>query len=100
MHVAVDQARDHGLAGGVDDTRLRADQGPRLLVRSDENEDAVADGHGFRGVEAGIDGQDLSIEDDEVGGRGRGPGRGRQAEHEGEPVDHRETEARPHRRAL
>ncbi len=81
MHVAVDEAGDHGLAGGIDDARPGTDEGARLRAGPHEDEDAVADGHRLRDPEGGIDGQDPSVEDDEIGRHRRRPGRGRDRQH-------------------
>ena len=66
VDVRVVEAREHGLAVKVDDARVRSPGPQHLGIAADGDEPAVADRRGLGGREAGIDGDDMGVADDEV----------------------------------
>ena len=67
MHVRIDQPGDDRPATPVDHAGRGADASAHLGSRSDGDEASTAHGEGLRHPEPVIDGQDLRVEDDEIG---------------------------------
>ena len=66
VEVVVDEARDDGGAGDVDDLRVRARVARDLRARAGGDDAAVVDGERLDGAEGRVDGEDLAVRDDRV----------------------------------
>jgi hypothetical protein len=68
MHVAVVKARHDALAGEIEHAGLRPDEQARVLRRADENDTLLQDGERLGFGLLIVDGPDLGVEHDQIGG--------------------------------
>jgi hypothetical protein len=87
VEVVVDEARDDGCAGDVDHLCVRACVARDLCARAGCDDAAVGDGQRFDSAEGCIDGEDLAVRHDRVGGLLRDRARGGEDCEEGEAGD-------------
>ena len=84
VDVAVGEARENNLGPGIDDSGANAAHALDLLIPADGNDLALADGDTLGPLLGGVQGEDLGVKDDDVGGGdarrllGRGGGGGSQ----------------------
>ena len=71
VEVTVGEAGDHRLAVQIDRRRLRAGERADRGARADRGELAAGDRHRLRDREPRVDGDDVAVDEDRVGRRGR-----------------------------